>query len=331
MVEPHSIIGRRMILLQSESSVLTSLRNIYVIGLCRLTVYRMSMEATMSENANAVVVGLRTSFPIAMLMSAFLSIALYGVVELTLLILLTFKKWQGLYFWSLIIATWGIAFNGVGYILKSFQVTSANMFSATLIIIGWTCMVTGQSLVLYSRLHLVLYDHSKVRNVLILIVTNVFTCHIPVSALVYGVNSSHPAPFVRPYEIYENVQLAVFALQEVFISGLYIYYATKILGPAFTIRGRPRKTVMTQLIYINIALIVLDIVIVSLQYAGLYEVQTSLKPAVYSIKLKLEFNVLNHLLKGTRKQSQRFMSDPNSLGVTAQSSPNIVSAEGNNA
>jgi hypothetical protein len=163
-----------------------------------------------------------------------------------------------------------------------------------------------------------------------MIVTNVFVCHAPVAALVYGVNSSHPAPFVRPYDIYENVQLAVFALQEVFISGLYIYYATKILGPAFEMRGKNRKTMMMQLIYINFVLIVLDVVIVSLQYAGLYEVQTSLKPAVYSIKLKLEFNVLNHLLKGARKQSQHFMSDPNSLGKTVQNTQDIANTEGEN-
>ncbi|KAF2128002.1 hypothetical protein P153DRAFT_367913 [Dothidotthia symphoricarpi CBS 119687] len=275
--------------------------------------------------------GLRTSFPIAMLMSAFLAIAFYGVIELTLLIFLTFRRWRGLYFWSLVVATWGIAVNGVGYILKFFEVTTANYFSATLIIIGWICMVTGQSVVLYSRLHLVLYDYSKVRGVLILIIANVFICHIPVAVLVYGVNSSHPAPFVRPYEVYECVQLTIFALQEVFISGLYIYYTTKMLGPVYEANGKTRKSVKTHLIYINAILIVLDVILVSLQYAGLYEIQTCLKPAVYSIKLKLEFNILNQLLQLSKSQSQGSRTRSGCYGsTTLYSHKSIIDPTNNN-
>lgn len=266
------------------------------------------MAMATATKTNGMVAGLQTTFPVAMLMSAFLAIAFYGVIELTILIFLTFKRWRGLYFWSLVISTWGIAINGVGYILKFFEVISANQIAATLIIVGWVSMVTGQSVVLYSRLHLVVYDPRKVRCVLVLIIANVFVCHVPVTVLVYGVNSTNPTRFVRPYEIYECVQLTIFALQEVFISALYIYYTTKILGPVYEVRGKNRKAVMQHLIYISAALIVLDLVLVCLQYAGQYEIQTSLKPAVYSIKLKLEFNILNQLLQVSQHASQNSKS-----------------------
>ena len=246
--------------------------------------------------SNGVAASLQTSFPIVMLMSAFLSIAFYSVLELILLILTTFTRWRGLYFWSLLIATWGIAINSLGYILKFFQVTPYTHFSVTLIILGWTSMVTGQSLVLYSRLHLVMHSARKLRFVLLLILTNILTCHIPIIVLVYCVNTPHPSPsLIYIYEIYESVQLTVFALQEIFISALYIYHAFQMLSPALTLRAQSKKTAMRHLVYVNCALIVLDVAVVGLQYAGLYEVQTSLKPAVYGVKLKLEFWVLNHL------------------------------------
>jgi hypothetical protein len=266
----------------------------------------------MPDNTHTIATGLQTGEPIPMLMSAFLSIAYYGVIELNLRIFFTFKRRRGLYFWSLLISTWGVAFNCTGYIFKFFQVIRLDLLSATLIVIGWTCMVTGQSVVLWSRLNLVLYDDAKLRGILVLIIVNAITCHVPVSVLVYGMNSTNPQLFTRPYEIYERVQLTIFASQEIFISCIYIYYTSKFLGDADTNssnnnshstlspRTIPRRTVMKQLIVVNLLMIAMDIVIVCLQYTGFYQVQTSFKAAAYSIKLKLEFEILNHLVTVSR-------------------------------
>lgn len=258
----------------------------------------------MGSDVHGIVAGLETSFPIAMLMSALLSIAFFCVLELFVWIFSTFRQRRGLYFWSLIVATSGIALNGLGYTLKFFQVTTEDLFSVTLVCLGWTCMVTGQSIVLYSRLHLVVSNDKLLRTTLILIVINALAIHVPVTALVYGVNSPEPDRFVKPYEIYERAQLIVFALQEAFMSGLYIYYAKDVLTTLDEVRKRPRQAVMKQLIYINMILMVLDSILIGLQFAGFYEVQTSLKPAIYGLKLKLEFNVLNQLLQATRDRSQ---------------------------
>jgi hypothetical protein len=256
-----------------------------------------------------------THFSIAMLMSAFFSIAYYGVIELNLRILLTFKRRQGLYFWSLFIATWGIALNTTGFIPNFFNIILSIWISTTLSIIGWIFMVTGQSTVLYSRLHLVLYDNTKRRGVLALIITNAFVCHLPVAILFWGVSSSHPATFRRPYEIYERVQLTIFALQEMLISSMYIYYTAGFFGPEIALRGTQRRAMMKQLILINVILIILDVLVVGLQFAGLYEIQISFKVAVYSIKLRLEFDVLNHLLRLTRNPSHNFTSFSNHEGT----------------
>jgi hypothetical protein len=253
----------------------------------------------MADNVHGIVAGLATSFPIAMLMSALLSIAFFCALELYVWILSTFRKRRGLYFWSLIVATSGIILNGLGYTLKFFQVTTQDFFSVTVICLGWTCMVTGQSIVLYSRLHLVVRNEKLLRYII-----NALATHIPVTVLVYFVNGPNPSRFVGPYEVYERTQLVVFAVQEALISSLYIYYAKDVLTTLDEVRKKPRRAVMKQLIYINIILIALDSVLIGLQFAGFYEVQTSLKPAIYGLKLKLEFNVLNQLLRATKDRSQ---------------------------
>jgi uncharacterized membrane protein YesL len=71
--------------------------------------------------------------------------------------------------------------------MKFFQVWKNNYVSVTFITIGWYAMVTGQSLVLYSRLHLVVRDKEKIKWVLWMIIVDVFLFHFPTTVLTFGV------------------------------------------------------------------------------------------------------------------------------------------------
>ncbi|KAM5346139.1 hypothetical protein ACJ41O_009144 [Fusarium nematophilum] len=53
------------------------------------------------------------------------------------------------------------------------------------------------------------------------------------------------------------------------------------------------------LLLVNVIIIILDIPILVLEYVDLYDFQTAYKAIVYSIKLKLEFNILNRLVEMT--------------------------------
>ena len=88
----------------------------------------------------------------ALAITSFIAIALYNVVELNFIIFATFKKKRGLYFWSFLVATWSIAPYAVGFLIKGLQLSTVSIFYVTLIVVGWIGMVTGQSVVLYSRL-----------------------------------------------------------------------------------------------------------------------------------------------------------------------------------
>ncbi|CAF3524572.1 hypothetical protein FGSG_07818 [Fusarium graminearum PH-1] len=246
------------------------------------------------------------------------SIALYNVLELNFVIFGTFKKRSGLYFWSFLIATWGIAPNAIGYLLKHLALIDVSNLYATLIVIGWCTMVTGQSVVLYSRLHIVRQNQTVLRAVLAMIVFSAIVLHILVVILVYGSNSANPGPFLHIYFVYEKLQLTVFFVQETIISGLYIWESMKLLKSEKDIReGAGPKRVMNHLIYVNIIVIFLDISVVALEFANYYVVQTAYKPLVYSIKLKVEFSILDKLVELAQSSTLGSSYTRNRIGETA--------------
>ncbi|KAJ4251431.1 hypothetical protein NW762_011414 [Fusarium torreyae] len=237
---------------------------------------------------------------VAVVIAVFISIAYYNVLELNVLIFGSFKKRAGLYFWSLVVATWGIAFNGTGYLIMHLSLSPQQYLHSTLILIGWCTMITGQSVVLYSRLHLVMHNQRRLRMVLIMIIVDALWLHLPVIILVYGTGSPNPEPFQKPYEIFEKIQLTVFFVQELIISGLYVWETTKRLRLEKSVGNTKTRMVLNHLLWVNVLVILLDVSILALEFANLFDIQTAWKPLVYSVKLKLEFSILNRLVELTR-------------------------------
>ncbi|KAF2255458.1 hypothetical protein BU26DRAFT_584265 [Trematosphaeria pertusa] len=262
---------------------------------------------------NGIGADYEVSYPIALTLIVFLGISVYNVIELMLVIFTTFKRRHGLYFYSLLVATLGIIPYALGFFFKFYNITSSRILYLTLIAVGWPCMITGQSVVLYSRLHLIYRSSADTgRWVLVMIVVDAIVCHVPVIVLLYGANSSNPEPFLTPYSIYEKVQITIFFLQEVIISGLYLYKTSKLLRAECGIRGRNSRLVMTHLIWVNVMIIILDITLLAIEYAGYYDVQVVYKAAVYSIKLKMEFSILNRLLDLFQGRIHDSSDDPRS-------------------
>lgn len=95
----------------------------------------------------------------------------------------------------------------------------------------------------------------------------------------------------------EKIQVTAFCIQEFIISGLYVYYTRQILKPGETFQKKRTRQVMLHLIYVNVLVILLDVILLCTEYANLYEIQITFKGAVYSVKLRLEFAILNDLMR----------------------------------
>lgn len=234
-----------------------------------------------------------------MTLVTFIGLSCYNVGELVVLVPATFSRWRGLYFWSLLATGCiGVVPYSIGFLMKFFT-QADSVLSVTVLTIGWWTMVTGQSIVLYSRLHLVLRDEKILRRVLRLIVANVFLLHVPTTILTYGANIVHTGDmaWIRGYNIMEKIQLTGFTIQESLLSTLYVIETVKLLRLGADATTRPdARSIMYQLIGINCAIIAMDLLLLGLEYANFYAVQITLKGFVYSLKLKLEFAVLGRLV-----------------------------------
>ena len=224
---------------------------------------------------------------------------LWTTIELTVCIFYTFRRYSGLYFWSVLCTTWGVTIHAIGFVLK-FCVPSCNwIFSTVLAEIGWVGMVSGFSIVLYSRLHLVVRSQRTLQLVLAAIVVDAFLFHVPTIVFQFGTSDKHTHKKFLPYmNVMERVQIVGFSVQEIIISAIYIYATMQMLRGSF---NRRMRTTMAWLILIQIIVILCDVVVIALDYAQYFTLKAVIHSFVYAFKLQLEFVILNEFRDGIAK------------------------------
>ncbi|OAL27253.1 hypothetical protein AYO20_09851 [Fonsecaea nubica] len=226
------------------------------------------------------------------LVAGFCAVSLWMTVELTLQVFFTFRRHKGLYFWSLLVCTWGVALHVLGVILKLFN-ESNWIISSIIFKIGWVGNVTGFSLVLYSRLNLVVHDRRIRRAVLAMIVTDAIVLHTPIIIFDFGISSPHPGIWYTPMKVMERIQVVWFSVQETIISLMYIWCTRNFLKDIYS---RQTHRVMQLLITAQVVAIVFDIVLITVDCNDMFTLKVVIHPFCYAVKLKLEFIVLNQLL-----------------------------------
>jgi hypothetical protein len=225
----------------------------------------------------------------------FMTIALYNALELSLLIPLSFRRYRSLYFWSLLTsATLGVIPATIGPVLQFFSLAPL-WLSLFLSNLGFVMMVPNQSVVLYSRLHLVSQDTNILRAVRWLIFASLFVIIPTITTNVGDAYLPHNRKWSRSFQVLERFQVTWFAVQEMIISSIYIYDTIRMmrLSPE---TDKRRNKILYELLAVNVTAILMDLTLVVLEYVGFYFTQVIFKAAVYSIKLKLEFAVLGMLV-----------------------------------
>jgi membrane protein required for beta-lactamase induction len=89
------------------------------------------------------------SLPLKIIIAFLLGLSLYNAIELIVLALVTFQRYHGLYFWSLVISAFGIIPYALGFIIKFFRILDPSRNSGyvgvVLLTLGWWPMITGGS------------------------------------------------------------------------------------------------------------------------------------------------------------------------------------------
>jgi hypothetical protein len=233
----------------------------------------------------------------AIIMACLFAISFYNFIELNFILLTVFQQKKGLYFWSFVVSTWGIALFCIGFTLKVFALTLTPYVSATFTLVGWSAMVNGQSLVLYSRMHLIVYNRHVLHAMLAMIVADFIILNPPIWAVLYGSIGPNSAKYSRLYSVFEKVQVSMYFLQETVLSVLYIVETVRFLRATSITGYDANRKLMKHLLLMSALVCLLDLPTLALEYASLYHFQTSYKPLAYSVKLKLEFSILNKLVQ----------------------------------
>ncbi|KAF2760118.1 hypothetical protein EJ05DRAFT_483901 [Pseudovirgaria hyperparasitica] len=225
------------------------------------------------------------------LLAVFTALPIWTTVELTVWVFYTFKRYQGVYFYSVLFTTWGVTLHAIGFILK-YCVPKANWILATVLAeIGWVGMVSGFSVVLWSRLHLVSVGHRTLKIVLAMIIIDACLFHIPTIVFQFLVSNkpTHTQflPYMKPME---RVQVMGFSTQEIVISAIYVYATMKLLQDS--LNPKMKKT-MAVLILIQVIVILADVLVITLDYLDYFQLKAVMHSFVYAFKLQLEFVILN--------------------------------------
>ncbi|KNG80947.1 hypothetical protein ANOM_011104 [Aspergillus nomiae NRRL 13137] len=284
------------------------------------------MDTTSNEAAIRLQpLGGHGTFTIKTTSAAFLAIALYNAVELLILILGNFHHHHGIYFWSLLLSTAvGVVPFSIGAIIDLYNLSPLWVI-LVMIDLGWIFMVGGQSVVLYSRLHLVSRNDRVLRYLRYIIIIDTLILATPMSVIYFTTAYAKPRVWARAFYIMEVIQVIWFSVQECVISAFWIVETARLirLRPG---HDRRRKRTMYEILAINLAAILMDIALLVLQFSGYYYVQVPVKATVYSIKLKLEFAVLGklvHLATAQHTDSMGLGGSPvmTPVDVAASSSP----------
>ncbi|CAH0044348.1 unnamed protein product [Clonostachys solani] len=243
-------------------------------------------------------------------------LSLYNAVELLVLIFLKFKRRRGLYFWSISLASFGIIPYCIGWMLVQFGFSHA-WVGMTIDSIGWILLVSGHSMVLYSRLHLVLQNRTILRGVLGMIIVNGVVWHTTITVLLFG--SAYTTGDTKVvfnhvfFGVLEKVQMTVFCVQEFIISGLYIWKTIEILKTAFG----SKRVFLLKLYSINVFIIIMNIALLAIEYKSLFLWEQGVKVITYSIKLKLEFAVFGQLVEFVQHRTGNTLNGLTSVNTGA--------------
>ncbi|KAL6231285.1 hypothetical protein BDW75DRAFT_233730 [Aspergillus navahoensis] len=233
---------------------------------------------------------------------SFLAIAAYNTLELLCWIFDFFKRWQGLYFWSILTATVTVGAFMVIATLATFEKSSPLALGISIAFV-YPCILVSQALVLYSRLYLITKGRI-VTFVLWLIIISSVGLYIPSITVLVGASAGNRRFFGTQIEHLNERYATVGSIaREFLICGIYIYEAIRHLKPIMHIKGRAGLKVLIHLIAVNVAVVLLDLLIVMSLCTTKYHIRGWYRGAgipygvfAQSVKLKIEFSVLNKLV-----------------------------------
>ena len=240
---------------------------------------------------------------------SFNSVAVWSSVPLTLRLFATLKNRRGLYFRSILCASWGLTVRGIAYFVQYLAPKTPWFAPMMFSQLGWIFMVSGFAIVLWSRLGFILQDQKLKRYLLWMIVFNGVVFHTIMTIMVFVTGAfrrsgpEYAARFTQwkdVQQVFERIQIVAFCGQEILISSLYIRAAYKYLRTWGSLAARSREKIREAMIFLLLCqaiVVAIDVAIITIDFLGLIKLKGFLHSFIYCVKLEIEFVVLNQLVE----------------------------------
>jgi hypothetical protein len=178
-------------------------------------------------------------------------------VQMFILIFKTFRRWSGLYFWSLIGATAATALTALAILLQ-FVILKDRLISIPLVLssVGFLFFAPFTLLTLYSRLHLLQVREPILRVALILILLEFVLAEIPMA--VCGIWAGIDADSTKAtlaYKITWEIEEAVFPAVDLFMCALYIKQVKSLWASS----EDRTKWILQNVILLTVLLVLFDV------------------------------------------------------------------------
>lgn len=205
---------------------------------------------------------------------------------------------------SIFIASWGaLLFSASGFVLQ--YVPNSAIYGTVMMNIGWVAMVTGFSFVLYSRLHFLNPKPIILRVVLMCIIIDALLFHVPIFVTTILSNVHYTTATWKAYMITSYTEIA-FTVQETLITTLYVYL---FLVYTKDRRREPEtKLILWQLFAAEFVVFSTDIILNVLLYTENYLPRQIIQSFASVLKLRIEFAVLNSLIRYSQSKSSQQMN-----------------------
>ncbi|PYH97176.1 hypothetical protein BO71DRAFT_309820, partial [Aspergillus ellipticus CBS 707.79] len=226
---------------------------------------------------------------------AFLSVNTFVCLELLIQLYILFKRRTSMYFWSLLVTILGALFAVPFCILFVWYPAQYPVLSAVGIAVLYTIISVGNSLVLYSRLHLVTRG-LKPRWVLWMIIGSTVVIQLPHLVLLPAAAATEAPRFTAPEQIIGHLAVTAYAVREFIILGVYAYEVVRNLRPLIYIRGTEGKRLIVYLVVAGSVAFLLDTAIMVFDYRLSPAIVAGFIPFVSTVKVKVEFASLNKLV-----------------------------------
>ncbi|KAI8901378.1 hypothetical protein BC833DRAFT_577949 [Globomyces pollinis-pini] len=221
------------------------------------------------------------------------AIAVYNAVEVLSYVMLTFKTVFNWYGGSIIVCCIGLMLNILcNNILESNYLDISFRYPLALAIISWIMYVMGFVICVYSRLSLVCQNKQILTGLKYFMMFNFVVVHLGSLALLLSLLGFNPnADSI--INVAETINLSLILILECCLGVSYIVYIRKSVD---TIPAIEKNHIVQHTTIMSIVVIILDISTLLIHVLGFYRTEIIVKVAVYSIKLKVEVNLINSLI-----------------------------------